>query len=542
MESESKFHSLPWVKACVFGVIAASSAAEAAPLQQSNPHQLPIQLLPHKVRNQIELELVALLSQEIRSCCDKIDLPLPGGISATLNLQSDLVEIELGAALGPYAEHPDMDFVHSVLTQASIAFLQDKVKVRGVVFLYGGKDLYFYAPDLQPHGSDLSRNTLAPDREKPVVSVAAGHGIYFHHGYGDWRYQRDPSHGVTEDVLTQQFANHLKQYLNYRQIASVVSPRHDWMTTHPGSGERWSNVAARYQLESILPDHPEIWNSLPNSTSPLRDYNEDIRSRPYYANFMDADSAIHLHTNAATPSARGTFAFVHEEKPESIPLASNALCYMKEAIQSIEGYGNYPVNITPIANRKGENGLAKMPSVIVEIGFHTNPDDVEAMKDPLFQAAAMRGLAKGVYLFHQGKDCRTFELEKMPNLELKWAQSFRAPVSYHGYPTFPIDLVYEVVECPSSWESFKCGRTRKLYFSGEVPEVALSCGPQFETTTATYRVWILDFDGVRTEPVEFQLTCLKRWSPADQLKQLENVHGQSRPIAFRRHRSRRESP
>lgn len=56
-------------------------------------------------------------------------------------------------------------------------------------------------------------------------------------------------------------------------------------------------MAARYNLQEILPGQPEIWNSLPTATHDLREYDEDIRSRPLYANHLNATGLISVHTN-----------------------------------------------------------------------------------------------------------------------------------------------------------------------------------------------------------------------------------------------------
>jgi len=73
----------------------------------------------------------------------------------------------------------------------------------------------------------------------------------------------------------------------------------------------------QYPAEAAKPDLPDVWNSLPNSSSSLRERDEDIRSRPRYANHLDARALIHLHTNAGNPAASGARAYVAEGRPET---------------------------------------------------------------------------------------------------------------------------------------------------------------------------------------------------------------------------------
>src|SRR3546814_21152469 len=86
----------------------------------------------------------------------------------------------------------------------------------------------------------------------------------------------------------------------------------------------------------------EIWNSLDRPLPGRRNlwhYDEDIRSRPLYANHIDADVLINLHTNASTnAAANGTRAFVARNRPYDLELANTILCGMKELIHVQDAY------------------------------------------------------------------------------------------------------------------------------------------------------------------------------------------------------------
>src|SRR3546814_19784037 len=86
---------------------------------------------------------------------------------------------------------------------------------------------------------------------------------------------------------------------------------------------------------------------------------------PRYANHIDADVLINLHTNASTnAAANGTRAFVARNRPYDLELANNILCGMKELIHVQAAYKNFNVaNQAVVAGNYGENNRARMTSV-----------------------------------------------------------------------------------------------------------------------------------------------------------------------------------
>lgn len=77
-------------------------------------------------------------------------------------------------------------------------------------------------------------------------------------------------------------------------------------------------------------------------------------------------------------------------KPGDQRLADMVLCYMRELITAREEYADFPVAAAGAAAGHGENGFAQMPSVVVEVAFHTNPTDAAALLDPAFRTASIR--------------------------------------------------------------------------------------------------------------------------------------------------------
>lgn len=221
-------------------------------------------------------------------------------------------------------------------------------------------------------------------------------------------------------------------------------------------------MAARYFLENWRPENPEIWNSKPESTDPQRERDQDIRSRPLYANFIGADSLVHIHTNASGPTVSGARVFVHPGRPADLELAKLALCSMRETIHSDPKYVDYVVPSAPsIEKGKGENSYATMPSIIVEVGFHTNPSDAKALQDPNFQKLSMKGVAKGMRLHREGASCAPFAVQEIEPVIASIGTDAWLPVTITGNPVYPVSIRATQLNCGKR----TCRSKDKLVFS-----------------------------------------------------------------------------
>ena len=385
-----------------------------------------------------------------------------------------------------------------------------KVEYGGTLYTIDGIDVVEYFPEEK---AVSLRSSKVAEQLDPVVAISAGHGVYYSHLLMRWTAQRDPYNGITEDFVTPEYASELAQWFGQR---STVVTRNDMRSSsneqHAQSGQPWWKVAARYHLQAQLPNNPEIWNSLPNSTAGDRERQEDIRSRPLYANFIGADALIHLHTDGATsPVPRGTRAYVQPGRPVDNALAGSILCSMKEIIQAQAGYAQFPVEVLPRVVDKGENRLADMPSVIVETAFHTNPDDALALQDPAFRTASMKGVEKGYRLHREGKPCKTFAALSMVTPPVPQNTPHTTTIEFEGNPQFPVKIEETVIACPRGWrcrnglvaiteptaspivfQSLRCTTTRPL------PDV-----------TFRLRTVMVDADGVKSAPYEHSFTCTR---------------------------------
>src|SRR3546814_2149544 len=94
-----------------------------------------------------------------------------------------------------------------------------------------------------------------------------------------------------------------------------------------------------------------------------------------------------------------------------------------------------------------------MPSVVLEVGFHTNSSDAAALKDPAFREAAMKGVEKGLRLKAEGKTCEPFKIASIPNVSGPHNTDIPAEIHYKGYPQFPVEQTTENVGCTDTWRS-----------------------------------------------------------------------------------------
>lgn len=405
------------------------------------------------------------------------------------------------------------DLLHEISSTAHDLLL-DVIPLGGTEILYDGKDIYHYFPEELHNLPPKKNSTAVPAAEAAALAteakvvVDAGHGAYFNYEYNDWRPHIDPVNGITEDYVTPGYASELKTWLNARSATATISlPRSTATTTHAPSGKPWWQLGARYHLQVLYPQNPEIWHSRPTDTSGMRENNEDINSRPKFANHIGANTLIHLHTNGGVPTASGAQVWYHTGRIADQALGNSVLCYMKELIQAKASYKNYIVETTARdGTNKGENALATMPSIIVEAGFHSNASDALALQDPVFRTAAMKGVEKGYRLNAAGKTtCEPFKISSIPNVSGPRGTSIQVKHYYTGYPQYPVTRKSEVVSTPSGWNYIG---GEKIFNAGSSPLLSTAtCGQHSTAGTVRMRVTLTDADGVKTEPVEYSFTC-----------------------------------
>jgi N-acetylmuramoyl-L-alanine amidase len=473
-------------------------------------------------------------------------------LSVNLDLETGAVIVEVGASFGPDSDDPDMEDLETELSNVAGEVLEGVAVYRGLTFRYGGKDFYYYHPeDWHPPVTeprvprDASKSDgAAIQATQPKIVVSPGHGLFrlYNGDKFSWVYQRPMANGVREDRVTQEFARELVSWLPIYSQGAVVERTRSTSgdsDTSPG-GDSWNDYAARYHLEAIYPDHPEIWHNRPDDKSRNREYKEDIRSRPLFANHIGADAILHLHTNASSnPSTNGAQILFAEGSTESEKLADSILCAMNEAIKNEDAYKNFKVASKSQSGKHGENRLARMPSALLEIGFHTNPDDAALIQDMRFQDIAMRGAAKGYWIYSLGKTCEPFEAVSVSDVQGPQDVDIPIPVivNIRGFPRTlrqGVSSIYAMVEpvsCPSGVNCHKwMVNASSKHPDGPFEYRHMCGGPGKASFTARYRVTLRDRDDLLSSPLEYNITCQPQ-KPNDLVGSGIYVEGYTQPTS-----------
>lgn len=436
-------------KICGFWFLAASPPCFA--MAQAHAEVEPVHRSP-AVAAHVDEELIFVLQNEARRLLS-VHLE-ERGVLRSVNVA---VSIETGkstliADFGPgFLPGPDEGYAEMFLHTLANTFRhyaeQAGVVVHDVDFLFQGKPLEYYFP------GDLAVPSPArANIQNQTALVSSSHGLVRVFPSRSWEYQRPLAFGFFEDMITPSYGDALQALLETRGGLAVSRARNRSLEAHPESDRPWEQMSSRYHLKALLPDRTDLWNELANSTARDREVTEDIRSRPNFANHLGVGGMISLHTNGhPLATVRGLEVYYHGDKPTDRPLAASVLCYMRELIRAQPGYESFPIRDQPNAGRHGENRIGTMPSVLVEIAYHSNADDSAALQDPVFRSASMKGVEKGHRLFTAQQPCQPLAIERVADVEVPADSRGNVEVSFKGFPQFPVRILTRNVHCPAGW-------------------------------------------------------------------------------------------
>jgi len=121
----------------------------------------------------------------------------------------------------------------------------------------------------------------------------------------------------------------------------------------------------------------------------LSDKNADLRNRASMANSWGADYFISIHTNSSTnPSAQGAEAYVYRLGGEAERLGESILESISDRLGSINR-GVMAANFAVLRR-------TRMPAVLVELGYLTNPTEALNLNSPAWQRAVAEAIAVGI--------------------------------------------------------------------------------------------------------------------------------------------------
>ncbi|WNH51976.1 N-acetylmuramoyl-L-alanine amidase [Stenotrophomonas oahuensis] len=423
------------------------------------------------------------------------------GVKVTIDVSRQRILADIGEGYRPEPDGDEM-FLQELAVTLRHHTEKTGLAISGVDIHFQGKPLEYYYPDELRVPEQALRRSV-----NQSALVSSGHGLVRVHPHLSWEWQRPDAFGSREDMITPPFGDELQRLLEARSGLTVHRARSRSLDLHPESDRPWEQMSSRYHLKDVLPQRADIWNSLPNDMNNDREVREDIRARPLYANHLDAGTMISLHTNGhETNVPRGLEVYYHFSKAQDRPLAESVLCNMREIIRAQPGYEQFPVRNTASDGRHGENRIATMPSVLVEIAYHSNPDDFAALQDPVFRTASMKGVEKGVRLFREGKVCEPFKLNRLPDVSMVVGSSQELPMTFLGNPQYPVTMEFTIANCSTPGA---CKATQTVFDDPAEPIKANMRCRGVLAGIARWSVVLRDVDGVVTAPVEFQQTCHK---------------------------------
>jgi N-acetylmuramoyl-L-alanine amidase len=247
------------------------------------------------------------------------------------------------------------------------------------------------------------------------VMLNPGHGLTLT-DEGDWGFQRPLADGhrvfVLEDDSNLRMARTVRDAL-VAAGAVVDATRELEENVNGASGHPVWREAAIHSLERAGAPRG-VWKSHGEGLRGDCRAGQDVRARAYFANLKGADVMLSLHSNAGWPWVRGTQVISSARPYLSAPTdtAERGACMARafarevpDAIRRERPDLRWPNAELVSSDRYGENGYAIMPSVILELGFHTNPVDGAALGQESFRRAVAHGITRGLKSFLENPDC-----------------------------------------------------------------------------------------------------------------------------------------
>jgi|GEM_PF-1399273 len=158
-----------------------------------------------------------------------------------------------------------------------------------------------------------------------------------------------------------------------------------------GIREKDVNLAVALKLGALLQSQGinVIYTRIDDNVSWTNDIHNDLQTRCDIANNVNADFFVSIHSNSSdSSSAVGTETYYSTVKPSDSSLAKimqdNLVAENNLLNRGVKSANFYVLNNT------------KMPSVLVELGFISNPNEEKLLDSPDFQTKSANGLAKGI--------------------------------------------------------------------------------------------------------------------------------------------------
>lgn len=229
------------------------------------------------------------------------------------------------------------------------------------------------------------------------VLVSAGHGWYWNEYWSEWRLQRDHWWGIVEDFVNWEIAQHTLNELRAAGIDARAARHTDPLAGGGMSGQLLWQESAKYFIRS-LGAPPDV------SDFGINEYNRDINSRPFYANWIGASAVVSIHNNGGWGT--GTETWYDETNgwaEESRHLAQIVNDTVVRRLRERYNPAWPDRGLRSCNGCKGETRLATRPAVILEVAFmDTQWPDNAALQDDTFKRIVAQAVREALQIWSGG--------------------------------------------------------------------------------------------------------------------------------------------
>jgi len=241
-------------------------------------------------------------------------------------------------------------------------------------------------------GWNGARATASIARPDPVTTPAAGF---------DWSTHPEPAFPIPPYA---RFLEGVKLVLDPGHVGQRDRP--NWKRGPTGLREAEVNLrVTRFLREFLLAVDADVILTREIDESLDVDDDADLRQRAEIANNLRADLLLSVHHNAADdPAANYTTVFYHgngSHSPASLCAARHLLTGLNDALRlerhvECALWSDYEIYPPPKNDGFAVLRQARVPAVLTESSFHSNPDEEQRLRDPLYNRREAYGLFLGL--------------------------------------------------------------------------------------------------------------------------------------------------
>lgn len=164
-----------------------------------------------------------------------------------------------------------------------------------------------------------------------------------------------------------------------------------------GTQEKVITLAVGKMVAEILAPVADIQLTRGSDIALGVNLNADLQARADMANFWDADVFVSIHTNSAeNRAAHGAEVYTTPGQGQADVLAESIVRAMEDALPELAFRKDIADGDSDKEARLAVLTRTRMPAVLVELAFISNPREGALLENPIFQARAALAVAQGV--------------------------------------------------------------------------------------------------------------------------------------------------